>query len=57
MNFIQWPGRNVVEVIAELLKGLGWKPNDPIDLEERGWDLDAVCSGGAIRLRIEVFEE
>jgi hypothetical protein len=57
MDFIQWPGRNVVQVIADLLRGLGWKPDDPLDLEERGWDLDAVCGDRAIRLRIEAPEE
>ena len=57
MDFIQWPGRNVVEVVADLLRGLGWKPDDPLDLEERGWNLDAIRGDRMISLRIEVPEE
>jgi hypothetical protein len=57
MNFVQWPGRNVVEAIADLLRTLGWTPDDPFDLEERGWDLDASSGNNSISLRIEVPEE
>jgi len=57
MDFIQWPGRNVAELIADLLRGLGWKPDDPIGLEERGWDLDASCGVQSISIHIEVPEE
>ncbi len=57
MDFIQWPGRNVVQVIADLLRAIGWTPDDPLDLEERGWDLDAHCGRRMIRMRIEFIEE
>jgi hypothetical protein len=57
MDFIQWPGRNVVQAIADMLKAIGWTPEDPLDLEERGWDLDARCGDRMISLRIEVPEE
>jgi len=57
MGFLQWPGRNVVEVIADLLRTLGWTPDDPVGLEERGWDLDAFFGNRMISLRIEVPEE
>jgi len=57
MDFIQWPGRNVVDVVADLLRGLGWKPDDPLNLEERGWNLDAIRDDRMISLRIEAPEE
>ena len=57
MDFIQWPGRNVTNVIADLLKSIGWTPDEPIDLEERGWDLDASLGNRGISLRIEAPEE
>ena len=57
MDFVQWPGRNVVEAIADILRGLGWTPGDPFDLRERGWDLDATFGDKGIRLRIEAPEE
>jgi hypothetical protein len=57
MDFIQWPGRNVVQVVADLLRAIGRTPDDPLDLEERGWDLDARGDGRMIRMRISFIEE
>lgn len=57
MDFIQWPGRNVAEAMADLLKRSGWTPEDVIDLEERGWELDATCGGRSVTLRIQLIEE
>ena len=56
MDFIQWPGRNVAEAMADLLRRLGWEAEDPIDLQERGWDLDATLDGRDVTLRIEPLE-
>ena len=57
MDFIQWPGRNVAEVMAELLKSMGWTPDGPFCLEHAGWDLDASLGAQGITLRSEVIEE
>jgi hypothetical protein len=57
MDFIQWPGRVMVQAMADLLRGLGWQPDEPLDLEERGWDLDASRGSEMISLRIEWPEE
>ena len=57
MDFIQWPGRTVTTVIADLLRYIGWTPDDPIGLEERGWNLDASLGRRGISMRIEWPEE
>jgi hypothetical protein len=57
MDFVFWGGRNVVEAVADLLRGLGWTPEDPIDLQERGWDMDATGGDRRVSLRIQVVPE
>jgi hypothetical protein len=56
-NVIRWPGLNVAQALADLLRMIGWKPSDPIDLEERGWALDANLGLKDITLRISLIEE
>jgi hypothetical protein len=38
-DFLVWPGRNVVEAIAEILVGLGCTTEPPEDLQFAGWSL------------------
>jgi hypothetical protein len=57
MDFVFWGGRNVVEAITDLLRGLGWTPEDPIDLQERGWDMDATSGDASVSLRVQVVPE
>ena len=56
-DFLQWPGRNVVQLIADLLRAIGWVPEDPYDLEERGWELHARCGDRMISMRFSILEE
>jgi hypothetical protein len=57
MDFIRWPGLNVANALADLLRAMGWAPSDPFDLQERGWDLDATLADKGISLRISLIEE
>jgi len=39
-DFVQWPGRNVAEVLKAGLEARGYEVSDPIDAKDSGWELD-----------------
>ena len=57
MDFIRWPGLNVAHALVDLFRAIGWTPGDPIDLQERGWELDATLGVREITVRISLIEE
>jgi|GEM_PF-1244960 hypothetical protein len=56
-NFTEWPGRVHVLMVAELLQTLGWQVTGTIDVQERGWELDARLDRKAIWMQVTPLDE
>lgn len=55
-GFVQWPGRNVVEVLKAGLEARGYEVSDPIDAQESGWELDISRNKKRLWLRVSLIE-
>ncbi|WP_304165640.1 hypothetical protein [Phenylobacterium aquaticum] len=55
-GFVQWPGRNVVEVLKAGLEARGYEVSDPIDAQESGWELDISRNKKRFWLKVSLIE-
>jgi len=55
-GFVQWPGRNVVEVLKAGLEARGYEVSDQIDAQESGWELDISRNKQRLWLKISLIE-
>lgn len=52
VDFVEFPGRSVVEAIASMLAGLGYDVSAPIHAVEHGWELDVRAKGRRFWLQL-----
>lgn len=55
-GFVQWPGRNVAEVLKAGLEARGYQVSAPIDAQENGWELDVVRNKKRVWLQVSLIE-
>jgi hypothetical protein len=55
-DFVQWPGRNVAEALKVALERKGYRVSDPVDMREKGWELDIWRERGRFWLRVSMIE-
>ena len=50
-DFLEWPGRTHILVVAEILRSMGWEVLGISDMNKLGWDLGASFDDKQIGLR------
>lgn len=56
IDLVQWPGRNIAEVIRTGLKARGYRVSEPIHAHEHGWELDIWRGRKRFWLQISVLD-
>ena len=56
-DFVEFPGRNVTEVVGAMLASLGYDVSPPIHAGEHGWELDVRANGRRFWLQITRMDE
>ena len=56
-DFVEFPGRNVTEAIAGILKSLGYDVSAPMHAGEHGWELEIRARGRRFWLQITRIDD
>jgi hypothetical protein len=56
-DWIEWPGRGVATIIAEMLRRLGCEVEEPEHAHEHGWQFDAVFQRRRFFCQVTDIEE
>lgn len=54
-DIVQWPGRNIAEVLKAALEQQGYRVSEPIHAHEHGWELDVWRGRKRMWLQISVL--
>ncbi|MBJ7409221.1 MAG: hypothetical protein JHD15_02495 [Phenylobacterium sp.] len=55
-DLVQWPGRNIAEVIKAGLEARGYRVSEPIHAHEHGWELDIWRGRKRLWLQVSVLD-
>jgi hypothetical protein len=55
-DIVQWPGRNIAEVLKAALEQLSYRVSEPIHAHEHGWELDIWRGRKRLWLQISVLD-
>ena len=55
-DIVQWPGRNISEVLKAALERLNYRVSEPIHAHEHGWELDVWWGNKRLWLQISVLD-
>ena len=55
-DMVQWPGRNIADILKAALEQLSYRVSDPIHAHEHGWELDIWRGRKRLSLQISVLD-